>query len=346
MLKSIVVSVVIMFIGSNSFAELNSENCNVNVLSSSNLNAETRQHFDQPFDQFSTNLCYSYAAADLLSFQVQRSISPLFLASTMASHSGGVFDALNSGEITEGVLLVNQGVQLCTNAGYSSRVSNVNQLENPSPLRCSGANQLVSFSNQIKLSLYRDCLSGFVPRQTLDDAFKTRVLTDINRELDSGKIVGISLNLNQIKFEKPGLTRLTELAPHAMTIIGRKWVNNRCEYVFRNSYGNDGCGGGSLDSSRVSCTQPEGFPRGTISISEPVLKDALHRVVIIKSASAIQDEVEIITPTFCRPDPNTAARTSSPAEQAIINSKAPAPIEESSNPPSSHSNTDDNDEAD
>lgn len=362
MSKIILLFLSIFLISINSNAEFNSANCNVNILTSANLNEETRQHFNQPFDQHSTQLCYSYAAADMLSFRAQRSISPLYLAQAISQQQGNEFDAFNAGEIINGVLLVNDGTRLCTNAGYNSRITNENLLITPRPLNCAGANQLVRFSNPIKLSMYRDCLSDQTPRHTLDDAFKNRVLTDINAELDAGRIVGISVNINQLSPVKPGHDRVNRTAAHAMTIIGRKWVNNRCEYVFRNSYGNDGCGNGIFDNSRVNCTSPTGFPSGTISISEPVFKEAMHRAVIIKNNQTAnasdEDEFEAITPSFCRPNssaasssaapvtPTATSNTNNPVPQDTAASPSPTQSEQATDNNKTPTNTNNNDNAD
>ena len=273
------------------YADFNQSNCEVNIINSTVMTSESRQHFETPFDQHETNNCYSYAAADMLSYKTGRSISPLALAVLSARENQYEYNSDNAGEISRLLELASR-VSVCTNSGYNSRDLSYAQLQRPPTYSCRGA-ALVS-PTILNFDVYRDCPEGRGPRRTLTPEFKASTLADINRSLNNLKPVGFSLYLSQLDVIKPGQERNTYSSPHAVTIIGRKWINNRCEYVIRNSLGPRPCAGTMTDTNRVNCEPIAGFPAGTMSVSENVLKEAFHRAYIITESSG-----DLVLPEIC-----------------------------------------------
>lgn len=302
----------------NARADFNASNCDVSILDDPHMTAETRAHFAQPFDQGSTQLCYAHAASDLLSVVTGRSVAPLRLAILNFRSQNSNYDAEQSGEIVDALQVGNDGTPVCTTAGFNSRGFSATQLEHPPSYSCVKAEQI-----RVRLiggTFYRDCLSEQVPRHFLPPAYKDRILAAINSELAANYPAGMSINLSQLAFVKLGQSRSTAIEAHAVSVIGRKWINGRCEYVFRNSYGPHACAD-QISPDRATCTGLPGFPAGTFSLSEQVLKEAMLRVLTLNHSSS--SEIQVVTPDICTP----AGAAPSSSESSAFSTETAVPAE-------------------
>lgn len=283
--------------------------CNVNILNNPSLSQEVKDHFSTPFDQLSSNTCYAHVAANLISFTSNRSIAPLALAVQISTFNESSWDASSAGEVVDAIRLVNSGAGLCSTAGYNSRNLTDSNFKIPSTTPCTGVN--LARPEPMSVKFYRDCLSGQVPRRYLPPEFKDSILAAINAELTRLRPVGISLNLTTLALPVESSSD-SGVQNHIVSIIGKTWVNNRCEFVIRNSYGTSGCST-VFNPSQVNCQKTVGFPDGTFSIDESKLREALHRVVILKeNGPALSNPIEQVTPNICREDTSVVPPSSAP----------------------------------
>lgn len=297
------------FLTLNSFALSESECTTINILNAPNVPAEVREHFNHPFNQYGSQLCYSHAAADILSVFSGRSISPVALA---ISAAGSEFDPYSAGEVVNLFDFVNSSHSACSNAGYNSRMREEQYQSLPSRINCTSANS-VSLNKQINTKFYRDCLSGQIPRRVLPEAYKDQILSAIYQEISTHHYpVAVSVYSSLLIPLKPG-DEPEMSGAHIMSVIGRKWNSekNTCDIVFRNSYGDESCGDWDQTKEGLTCDSASlgnGFPSsGTFAVSEALFKQILHRVTMVNHAENPAETVTVITPPdICRPDPNAS----------------------------------------
>ena len=104
---------------------------------------------------------------------------------------------------------------------------------------------------------------------------KTKLITNLDRALKAGQIVGIAYNVNMLLKQTPvqtGQSGANDAIPtndglHASTVVAREFRNGTCQYLIRNTYGS-GCG-----MYQFECE------RGNIWVPEDVVKASLNSIV-------------------------------------------------------------------
>lgn len=298
------------------FALSQSECTTVNILNGPNVTSEVRAHFNTPFNQYGTQLCYAHAAADILTVIAGRSISPVAMAVLSAE---GDFDSDSAGEIPNVLSYVNRSQSACTNAGFNSRMTEAQYQQLPSQINCTGPN-LARINNPIKIKFYRDCLSGQTPRRVLPESYKDTILNAIYEEISThSHPVGLTIYSSLLMPVKDGQTAEPGGA-HAITVIGRKWNIERqtCDLVIRNSYGNETCGDWDQNKQGITCNSESignGFPSsGILAMSEALFKQVLHRITIINHDVRAEEVSTITPPNFCQPAADVPTAASPPAK--------------------------------
>lgn len=284
-------------------AQFDAETCPVNVLESL-TSAEAREHFAQPFNQYESQLCYAHVAADLLSFRSGRSVSPIAAAVGTAGNFDREWSPAVTGEVFEIIQWARKN-PVCTNAGFNSRLDRdgYNHIGEITDVECARDAQ-VELSD-VSYTLFRDCrIPG---RRGVDNEFKTVMVDAINESFGRSQPVGLQVFNRELMLHPPPLSDgPSAMMSHIMTLIGRRWnaEASRCEYVVRNSYGSDGCQRISLegimqpelgmDPAKVSCGPLSGFPPGTFSLSEEMLRATMYRMIILS------DEQHEVYPEGCQ----------------------------------------------
>jgi len=227
----------------------------LNIVDSANANASMKPgslNWNEPLDQSNSGVCHSMVAAEMLTQVLGDQISPASIAYTYKEErsflmklgeianreatrpdyfTGSIGGALNSA-LRHGVCreesfpLWQLWGRLREPEASIGPAKTLAEICNSAPQRPREWNwTLISMQSRLE-----DQSSGTPSLQGIDDV------------LNSGRIVGIDHNvwslLNPERQSKtPRLLGVLPVAGHSASLVGRRWHNGRCQYLYRNSWG-------------------------------------------------------------------------------------------------------------